>query len=190
MLRRRPDDSRTLGARKASRRSTAWRGSGRGGIRGGGVAPPPRPPAPSEPRAADTHPRAVTGRGPGQGRAAGLVRGDLLSRPLLPDKAVFLPPGEICRDSESWVCRVSAGQRCPQQAGTVGRPLGPGRAGCSGPPRMGCWVGLVGGGLLAPLPWCPESPVPESKPKEEGPGGQQAGLLPETTILILDFQGR
>ena len=157
---------------------------------GRGCCSTPRPPAPSEPRAADTHPQAVTGRYPGQGRAAGLIRGDLLSWPLFPHKVVFLPPGVICRDSESWVCRVSAGQRCPRQAGTVGCLLGPGRAGCSGPPRMGCWDGLVGGGRLPPLLWCPESPVPESKPKEEGPGDQQAGLLPETTIVILDFQGR
>ena len=59
-------DSRTLGARKAWRSSMAWRGSGRGGIWGGGVAPPPGP------RAANTHPQGMTGRDPGQGCRAGL----------------------------------------------------------------------------------------------------------------------
>lgn len=146
------------------------------GIRGGGVAPP-QAPSPSEPRAADTHPRAVTGRGPGQGRAAGLVRGDLLSRPLLPDKAVFLPNLQTAGTASPGFIECLRGRDALSRQALWGAPLGPGRGWVQGPPGwgagLGSWVEA-----LAPLPWCPESPVPESKPsKEEGPGGQQAGLL-------------
>ena len=155
---------------------------------GRGCCSPSRPPAPPQPRAANTHPQAMTGLDPGQGRpgrdrvgwgGAGLLPGGLLSRPPFPQKVMSLPPGEICRGRESWVERVSRGAEVPLagRALWVQAGLGAAGRGDGGPPGMGFWVGPMGGGPVRPL--CPGAPKVLSlndSPRGRGRASTQQGF--------------
>ena len=134
--------------------------------------------------------QAGAGQG-GVGRGGAAPRRPAVPAPISSKGHVPPPRGNLQGQ------RVLGGESVARGRGALGRQgtVGPGRAGCSR--AGGRWAprhGVLGWAhgwrpCLATLPWCPESPVPESKPKGEGPGIHPAGFLSETTILILNFQG-
>ena len=149
---------------------------------GRGCCSPSRAPGSQHPPTGHdrTGPRAgLQGRAAGQGRA-GLLRGDLLSWPLFPHKVMFLPPGEICRNRESWVCRVSArGRDALSRQALWGALWGQAGLGAAGPPGRGAGLGSW---VEAVWPLCPGAQKVlslKASPRGRGWASTQQGFYPK-----------